>query len=629
MPNWITAYFRSGWIFFLPYLSCYLLYAWQGWPAVPVFAGETPASARETWVPPLLHVYWALHTCHLLVGFGVLVNQWRRYARQPRRIGAKAWAAAPWVLLGMLFLLPGVFIEYPADAWEHLRRINAWGIVHEIRDHSHWAKSGYFLAYSLIGEPTSHSGQLLLGRLYYAALGLLLCRQYFGLARALGLTSRPAFLFAILQAILLGNDVFSFYRYYGLSTTVLAQIAAVAAIRYAVEHVETSRFHGSTITDPSAARRVLYAIGPAAVGLLALMAFNHLQAIAIAALGVTGVFAHVTSRKYPSLFMGFMGVVVVASIATVLWWPSSLGLIQAGKGGWLAPWGGFNLFALGSPAAERAWTILGVFGALNLIVGFALVLRNHTAGWLTIVPILGLCVPLSAIPFADIITRNDPANIVAFHRLLLGIPPGLALIVAGEQALRQFRTQIRPFGRLKHLAGSVIALALLTVTPSQGPWLNRFWNLVARSPSDLEMRPVAIDLRANLPSRMTGDGLYVGSSRVCFVLEAMRPIPTVFDPYFYRGYVNGGLLPGTESPFHERVLANREARRGSMVIVPRTRVLFTPYSQAGYLSRHWLPQEVALAFAGGAELASKAEAAGITLFRTPPEISDNLTRPSP
>jgi len=419
------------------------------------------------------------------------------------------------------------------------------------------------------------------------------------------------------------------YRYYGLSTTVLAQIAAIAVLRYAVEYLDASRFRGSATAAPSSARRMGFGIGSATLGLLALMAFNHLQAVGIAGLGVIGILAHAVSRNHPSLLKGCVGVVVVASIATVLWWPRSLGLEQAGNDGWLAPWGGFSLFSLESPAAARAWTILGVFGALNLIAGAGLMLRNHTVGWLTVVPVLGLCTPLFAIPFADIITRNDTANIVAFHRLLLGIPPGLALILVAEWALRRIRTRSRIFGPYPYLAGSAIALGLLTVAPSHGPWLNRFWNLVAKTPADLEMRPVAEDMRAHLPPRLEGDGLYVGSSRVCFVLETTRPSPTVYDPYFYRGYINGGLLPGTESAFHERVLANWEARRGSRVVVPDARLLFTPYSQAGYDSHHWLPQEVALAFAGGAELAAMAKASDIKEFRTPAGISYYLTQPNP
>ena len=36
----LTAYFRSGWAFFIPYLAAYLLYAWLKWPVNPANGGE-------------------------------------------------------------------------------------------------------------------------------------------------------------------------------------------------------------------------------------------------------------------------------------------------------------------------------------------------------------------------------------------------------------------------------------------------------------------------------------------------------------------------------------------------------------------------------------------------------------
>jgi len=51
-PNLLRRYFSSGWAFFMPYLFFYLLYYWRKWPV-------NPGSGSH--LPPLLHVYWALH----------------------------------------------------------------------------------------------------------------------------------------------------------------------------------------------------------------------------------------------------------------------------------------------------------------------------------------------------------------------------------------------------------------------------------------------------------------------------------------------------------------------------------------------------------------------------------------
>ena len=34
--NRLQAYFASGWVFLMPYLAAYLLYAWLKWPVNPI-----------------------------------------------------------------------------------------------------------------------------------------------------------------------------------------------------------------------------------------------------------------------------------------------------------------------------------------------------------------------------------------------------------------------------------------------------------------------------------------------------------------------------------------------------------------------------------------------------------------
>jgi hypothetical protein len=624
-PHWLVAYFHSGWVFFVPYLLFYLLYAWQEWPVNPSAAG---AAGGGRVVPALLHVYWVLHGLHVLLGGLALRHLWMSPDRRRLRTRARLWSLLRWGLLGLLFLLPGVFLEYPADPWEHLRRINAWSTIHEVREYSHWIKSGYFFTYSLVGGFTSTTWQLPLCSLYVAGLSLLLCRQYYALARAVGLPSRPAFLFATLQAVLLGNNLFSFYRYYGLSSTIVAQIGAVALTSYVIRASRLTRAAAPT-PDASPVRWLAPGRLLALLGLLALMACNHLQALGIAALGVTAVAIQVTVQRRRALLGWLSGAVLLASVAVVLWWPVTPALEQAMQHGWLNRWHGFNLWSFHSPAAWRAWHILGIFGALNLLAGLVLALRNHLAGWLTILPVLALGLPLVAIPFADLVTRDDPGNILVFHRLLLAVPSGLALVVAGRWAVRRWRKIHGAPAPALAFGGLVLTLGLLTITPVQGPWLNRFWNLVAKSPTDLAMQPVWDGLRAGAPPLRGREARYASSSRISFVLETLKPVPTVYAPYFYRGYINGGNLPSMDFAFINRVLANLPARAGSVIIVADPTLLLTPYSQAAHCSQHWLAQEAALAFAGAAELHAQAEAAGLKVLRTEGGISYYLTPPHP
>lgn len=624
-PHGLVAYFHSGWAFFVPYLLFYLLYAWQEWPVNPSAAD---ADGGSQVVPALLHVYWGLHGLHVLLGGLVLRHHWMSPDGRSRRARVRLWSLLRWGLLGLLFLIPGVFLEYPADPWEHLRRINAWSTIHEVREYSHWFKSGYFFTYSLVGGFTSAPWQLPLCSLYVTGLSLLLCRQYYALARAIGLPSRPAFLFASLQTVLLGNNIFSFYRYYGLSSTIVAQIAAIALTSYVIRASRRTR-PAAPIPDASPVRWLAPGTLPTLLGLLALMVCNHLQALGIAALGVTAMAIYVIIQRRRALLGWLSAFVLLASVAVVLWWPVTPALAQAMQDGWLSRWHGFNLWSLHSPAVGRAWHILGVFGALNLLAGLALALRNQLAGWLTILPVLLLGLPLVAIPFADLVTRDDPGNILVFHRLLLAVPSGLALVVAGRWAVRRWRKIHGAPAPALAFGGLLLTLGLLTVTPVPGPWLNRFWNLAAKSPADLAMRPVWDGLRAAAPPLVGREALYASSSRISFVLETLKPVPTVYTPYFYRGYINGGNLPSMDFAFINRVLANLPARAGSVIIVADPTLLLTPYSQAAQCSQHWLDQEAALAFAGAAELHVLAEGAGLKVLRTEGGISYYLAPSRP
>lgn len=67
----LRAYFRSGWAFLIPYLAAYLLYAWLKWPVNPVAGGQWAV------IPCLLHVYWALHAVHLVLGAYAVRTWWR------------------------------------------------------------------------------------------------------------------------------------------------------------------------------------------------------------------------------------------------------------------------------------------------------------------------------------------------------------------------------------------------------------------------------------------------------------------------------------------------------------------------------------------------------------------------
>ncbi|MES1168325.1 MAG: hypothetical protein ABUL61_04050, partial [Oleiharenicola lentus] len=373
----------------------------------------------------------------------------------------------PWFLLALLFYIPGVYMEFPADPWQHYARTNEWVWLQTVTEHSFWTKSSYFLAYSLIGHISPPVVQLKWFDVYYTGCCLLLCWQYYKLARTIGLGPRTSFTFVLLQALIFGNFIFGFYRYYGMSSTLFSQLGAVAMIRIAIETAQNPQLSLRSFfrplspapcppsSSPDALRRDEPAIVVAAAGrlppsafhlppfasslslsaalLTLLIAFNHGQGLGIAALGLAAVgIWRLAKWRAPALaWLG--GIVVLLNLAVFLWYPRDPLLHDLYRpAGWLTPWYGFNLFwptpdPMGSYG--RSMAIIGWFGLLNLCAGLLLLRRNHIVAWLTLLPPLALSLPLVAIPLSTLILRHNPTDgLITFSRPLLGIPAALALV---------------------------------------------------------------------------------------------------------------------------------------------------------------------------------------------------------
>ena len=99
----LSGYFASGWLFFLPYLIVYLAF-WVSSGPVNVALG----------------IYWALHVAHVVSLVAVVLQRKSRFA-DPR-----VWF---FVSIGVIFMMQGVYLEFPGDNWLHLRRILAWNHV--------------------------------------------------------------------------------------------------------------------------------------------------------------------------------------------------------------------------------------------------------------------------------------------------------------------------------------------------------------------------------------------------------------------------------------------------------------------------------------------------------------------
>ncbi len=588
----LRSYFRSGWAFLIPYLAAYLLYAWLRLPVNPVDGGQsavsaigaipstdllstvTPSTAHSilsTGVPCLLHVYWLLHSIHLILGALALRSWWRAsgatvagatddsentaaraappqplVSTKPReggstvslsdnRLLSTAYSLLPWILLALLFYIPGVYLEWPSDSWEHLRRINEWHILDQVTAHSSWKKSSYFLPYSLTGHTTGLD-QLSWLNLYYTGACLLLSWQYYRLARACDLSERASMMFVLLQALLFGNNIFSFYRYYGLSSSIFAQIGAVALTRIALEALRPREGHGVRSREheivhdatPSQSKKPalslsmgysllttrypLLQLASAGIFLLPLIAFNHIQGLGIVGLGILAVVVWRLIEWRRSIIVWLILLTIVLSVAAVLWIPRHPAIDGVYRPqGWLTGWYGFNLFLFTSPAFEKFSQILGIFGMMNFAIGLCLLRRNHIVGWLTIISALALVLPCFALPLTQLLASGGGTNsIIVFHRMFFVLPTGLALAAvidiwtrnstgvnecrmvidksASQRTYPSFIRTVLASPKIRSLSLTCALPLALTLLCIEALSHHRFWQGLQVTPADLQLR---------------------------------------------------------------------------------------------------------------------------------------------
>lgn len=636
--------------------------------------------------PCLLHVYWVLHGFHLVLGATALLAWWKglvpdktKWGNRKESLAADAlcppptasreatlnlsaglssghpapctlplapsshntpstehrlldtvYSLLPWVFLGLLFWIPGIYLEWPSDPWEHLRRINEWHLLDEVTAHSSWKKSSYFLPYSLTQHVTGLP-QLSWLNLYYTAVCLLLSWQYHRLARAIGLGECASFVFVVLTALTFGNNIFSFYRYYGLSSTIFAQIGAVAITRIALEALSPFRggkpkvkWHIEAPRPQSPASVLLSPLGPfyllplpvslplhilSTCALVALTAYNHIQGIGIAGLGVLATIVWRLIEWKRPMAIWLAGIAVLLSVATVLWFPRHPALDEVYRpNGWLTSWYGFNFFSSTSPAFDRSLQILGAAGILNLVFSLWLVFcRNNVAGWLTLLPVLALLLPCFALPFAARLALEPPLdNIIMFHRLLFAVPAGLAMVrvltpsQVADATTAPSATRSRLSATLLHGIPALGLLALMTI-PTGAAAFNRTWHAFGRTPCDMAQRDVLRDA-----ARLDRSPAAPGLGRP---LHVARPIDFLFA---------AAQIPRASFSFDRRITGQPEDSRAGQVTrfldqlaaavsspatvyIPDASMMFSAFSPAAVLSRHWHPQEVALNMTGAAE----------------------------
>lgn len=657
----LRAYFNSGWAFFIPYLFVYIFYYWQRWPANPSAVALSPSGIFRP--PALLHVYWALHVIHVIFAIVALRSWWRDVQRVkpkespsppstallslliadgitspgrgqpstgncppislPSALRAVLRALGPWLFLTLLFAIPGVYLEWPSDPWEHLRRITEWNTHALIGSHSAGYKSFYFFAYSFVGwlPPAQLLSWL---NVYYVGICLLLAWQYYLLAKAVGLDRRWAFLFVIVNALTFGNSCFAFYRYYGLSTSIYAQLGAVALTRIVLVWARGEKL---TTTDnrPRTKRgpwgfTLLHAMPRDAASLwvcrlslcallLIFITFNHIQGLGIAGLSVAAIYIWRLIEWKRSALWWLLGIALALNFTTTSWYLRHPAIYSAFRAeGWMSAWYGFDLFSLSSPAAGRMMQILGVFGLTNVVAGIILIRRNNVVGWLTIGSVLALSLSFITLPAISFITATNNANIAIYQRILFAIPSGLAIVSLVKYKHNRLNKTLlhRTIHKLLR-TNSTIQLSLLAIgitaavaLPPSNTYFGRLWHMLMRPPDDLAMRQVWRGIEIYAATHPTPSPSRIAAmSSAGFLIQIQNAGPALTS---CRHYSNSGSSVAYDLHAADDLIHNANPYHPTDLLLFRPTSLTSFRSLAGVCSRHWPAQEASLVTAGTLEL---------------------------
>lgn len=422
-------WFSDGATFLVPYTLVYLLF----WKL------HLPTAS-------LLHAFWLLH--------GVTLGFFCFWA-----IGKRAQFSRKGVLIwGLLFLalfLPGAYLEFPSDPWEHFRRIYAWQSAPLVSDGSYPHKSGSFFFYSLIGWFPFEWGRLGM-RLVSTGTQLLLLSQLRRLLKLFPATrdSIPLHLFAFL--VLFGTNLHS-YRYYALSTSILAYAAYLSLLTL---WLRTPRESWPRLVMQSA-------------GLVLVIALNHVQELLFVFLAAASLIGwRYSSRFFTRQRLAWFAAGAIASVAFGIFcrWHFPATYARMGIEN-VSRWGSFRIWRTHSVFLET-W---GIHGLLALVFSVFYFQALFPFSLLTLTPVFIYLFP----PVVLVLARGLSGGYDAYRFIYL-IPTSIALVLGLQQFWRKA-------GLRNALAlGCVLSLAADPRYPWRGRLLFQFYPV----PRLLALRPL-------------------------------------------------------------------------------------------------------------------------------------------
>ncbi|MCM0605491.1 MAG: hypothetical protein KA715_05325 [Xanthomonadaceae bacterium] len=442
----LAHYFANPVISFAPYLLVYLI-----------------SAALKLSISTTVVLFLWLHVFNFLGWIQTLKSKLNRQSA--------SWF---WICLFAVFMIPGAYLEFPSDAWEHLRRIFYWNGMQTITENLHWTRFAYFFGFSFLKWLPTSAENLFID-LYSTFWQMLLSIQVYRLSKRLN----PSLTLARLQVVgfwcLFGHNAMNF-RYYALSATPLAYIAFFENL---IVLMDWRRFSFKSFSKPVLLRLFM--------GVL-LMIFNHTQELLLfsimsVAFAITWIpdryFKRIAIISLGTLVLSWTGYYFLKNIIPIEAWikpfsgftHSAARIYDPFEGGYVSKWGTFRLWNVRGHYFET----LGVFGFLSIFISIFYFKKNKTLSIFTLLPPTLMLFP----PFVLGLTALTEAPNT--YRVLYAFPTSYMIVQALYDLLSPFKNRI-------HLRNAIAMIIILSLgTLSRSPWRGRLRFQLEKTPDLLKL----------------------------------------------------------------------------------------------------------------------------------------------
>lgn len=446
--------FANGWGFFIPYLVGYVIF-----------------ERTQLRVDDLYYIFIIIHLFNIL-SFAAYIYY------SPKKA---AWSDVIfWTGLTLLFLIPGAYLEFPSDAWEHFRRIYSWTALELVHRSPYSHKFTYFWGWTLLSKIWDPSYRRLGLNLYSTFWQLLLAYQFFLFFKKLGFTSLWAKVQVLGTLLFFGTYLFSFYRYYALSSTILSYMAYLQILILIIGIVDENKPSLQfSIFKAFLDRRIVW------LGILLLfIVYNHTQSMIFVVISTAALVFDRCLEIRHRLTLTLLGVVtglflllgyIVAQYPKLILWPK-----WHPKSDYISALSTFRLWDTNLSYFET----IGVHGVISIIFAIILVKKYRRVAILTLAPYYAMLFPPFVVYFS---THHGQATNWITYRALFAFPTSVMIVLGAKEIISIMKDYFRlPLTEFRIAALVTLCLVVLAWSPAY-PFRGKFFFLIYRPPDELSL----------------------------------------------------------------------------------------------------------------------------------------------